>query len=763
MDDDIFLNEAEESKTAAARVYDSSPLAVGSRAGSGTGGSSRTRALGAKDLGEHLDRLTKQNFDLKLELDHRREKMTKLQEQIADMQALVERAGQLEKEHADLLQINSELVEELEKRDIAVSEAINIICDLEEKVADLEERNSFTRPSTANADSGYAGTETHEQAPPSSPPELSKAPKTPHVRQRQPPPAASAAAGKLLNVTNGQTPARPRREPTVLSQKKPSTHALRRVYLETTQSLHPVKSFNSLLSKRESKTEDEDEALNSPRLSVLSESSFPSIYSPKKQTSPERYAWEADEDEPLDLPHGPHLHFRQDSIKRVSQWMDERDETEGTPSKSNSISESISQSKDRDALPSPTKRPSDDTRYRSIGDALSTATTAAPSMEIMQGVSYVKPHRTRKERDLAMRQARPTTFGGPMFGEPLLPPTPDSASTRMLRTSRSSIADEKSLLDTTPAAVKGYDALEPGTRTAPKQMRSSVELNSAYHNYLRHREDDTIIHNDDDDDDDDDGDGHSEIIRDLSLEYDGFPDGNSILMGTPSRFLKHAKPPAANMWFDGDDVSPPQTARSPPRRRQSSSGVTVSPRKPSLSRAETSPTFVGGLARIVTSGPQSQSSGGSMTSPRSYHSGSSSNRTVVHPEERVGALSPDSARAGPQIAHTSATPTQTQKSHSPARALSQKTQKLFRRMSNSHRDTLSERQKSPLPTLTTTPSSAYVDEPPKEARRPGTSYSGEAARQRPPSSREGRRPSLKRTHEYYTEFWCETAFCGTAE
>ena len=743
-DDDIFLKEAEENRNAASRAFDSSPMGPGSqRDVEGSGGNGRRRTLGVKDMGEHMDRLTKQNFALKLELDHRRAHTAKLQEQIEAMRQQVEWAEQMKDEHAELLRINSQLVDELEKRDKAIEEAMDIICDLEDKVADMEERNSVTRPSTANADSGYAGTDTQEQVPPSSPPEHVKVPKTPHKRQQQPPPAASEAASKLAKVVNGQTPARPRREPLVLSQKKPSTHALRSVFLEATQSLHAVQSFNSLLTRQESKAEEDEAVLDSPRLSALSESSFPSIYSPKDKVSPERYTWETEDGEHTATKRDPPSHLRQDSIKRVSQWMDERDHVDETPSRSNKISSSLPRRVDNDLTLRP-KRSGDDGPYQSIANALAVPSPgiARPSVDVQQGVSYIKPYPIRMDKKISNGHPRPTSFAGPMFGEPLLPPTPDSASTHMLRASRSSIADDKSLLDTTPAAVKSFDALEPGIRTAPEQSRSATELNYAYHRYLRHREEyatdaeESAVA-------DDDADAVSESVRDFSLDYNGFPDGGSIIMGTPSRFLKHSKPPV-NMFFSGTEDVQTETARPPPKREQSSLETTVSTRKPNIGRAETSPSSLPTVAKIYTGGPRS--SDGSVTSPRSYHSGSSSNRTIIEAEERKRALSPDEPRPEARLG-SNITSTRSRTSPSPARTLSQKTQALFRRMSNSNgqKDIQSEREKSPLPTLTSTPSSAYVNDVPREARRPGTSYGGDASAQttsRPPSSTEGRRPSM---------------------
>ncbi|KAF2479225.1 hypothetical protein BDY17DRAFT_328002 [Neohortaea acidophila] len=682
-DDDIFINEADESRNTSTRAFDSSPLVNRSRDVAEHSDSGRTRGLGAKGMHEHMDRLTKENFALKLELDHRREQQSKLQEKIEGMRLQAERAEHLLEEHTELLKINSQLVEELEKRDRAVEEAMDIICDLEDKVADLEERNSVTRPSTANADSGYAGTETQEQGPPSSPPELSKPPKTPQGARDAPPPVASAATNRLLAAVNGKTLARTRREPHVLSHKKASTTALRSVYLEATQSLHPVQSFQSLLTKQDNRSEDGEDVLHSPRLSVLSESSFPSLYSPKEGMSPSRYAAETYEPSP---------HHRQDSIKRVSQWMNEREINEQTPSKSNQITSPLLEQMASPLAKQNINRQSPNGIHFAGADSANHA-----SLETPQPVEYIKPFAVQAKSQLA-KESLPTSLGGPMFGEPLLPPTPESASTRTLDAFRSSMNDERSILDSTPATVRGYDALEPGLRTAPKQMRSSVELNTAYQSYVQRREDQGLgfdmvngVH---------DGDIRSEAVRDL---------------GAPSRFLQHAKPFAAPLARDGYDAPAPQTRTPPFPRRQSSSEPSADRRKPHLNRAETSPQM-----HHAYEGSQGlHSSHGSLTSPRSYTSGSSSNRTLVQPSIEAQTASPDFSRSKSQ-ATTRASP-------SPARTFGQRAHGLLRRLSNSHsREGVPlEREKSPaLPTLTSAPSSTYINDLPKEARRPGTSYSG---------------------------------------
>lgn len=694
-DDDLFFAEAEESRHAPSRMYDSSPLASMSRFGSdnvsnGNGnntlsaGGRKRRTPGARELDEQMDRLTKQNFDLKLELDHRRENQAKLLAEIESMRATVERAERLEDEHEELMRINSLLVEELEKRDKAIQEAADIICDLEEKVEDYEESRAVeTRPSTAHADSGYAGTETHEHMLLSSPPEVAINPPP-----RQTTAAATSASGRLNSAVQAQTPARPRREPAFLAEQKPSTTALRSVYLDAGKGLHPVTSFNSILSKRASTIDENalaEEVLNSPRLSALSESSFPSIYG-KKDDTPEKYDWE--ELPESTRPYGS-AHSRQDSISRVNQWIEDRETMVETPSKSNRISS-----------PVPTA-------------------TVLPTPRLLR--------------------------------------RPAERSTRMLRPSRSSIVGERSLPVVNPAQVKSYAPIQPRPSVAQRPMQSSVDGEVAYnsnadlrpgdHNSIQTTLDRAAMDVEDSESDADDYySAESDTLQDIGPDYDGYPDGNSITGGTPSRFLKHNKQisVSTDMFFNSADVSPPSAfdpGTQSAQRRKSSSEVTSSPlSKPGFHRADTSPQIYGSLGRRVGSGTARPATSYSPISPQSYDSASSSVRTARQ-DRHFRSLSPEPAHHIPPPINTTTTTTPSppnsrpQPSPIPTSAsrtsFTQKTQSLFRRLSNTPDEqprsprlpTRREREKSPLPTLTSTPSAAYHQRGDREIRRPNTSAS----------------------------------------
>jgi len=239
---------------------------------------------------------------------------------------------------------------------------------------------------------------------------------------------------------------------------------------------------------------------------------------------------------------------------------------------------------------------------------------------------------------------------------------------------------------------------------------------------------------DDYDSDDDDFDARSATVRDFSVEYEGYPDGDSIINGTPSRFLKHAKVPVPpkDMFFNPGNISPELPRATLPHRRRSSVEVGSSHRKPGLHRSETSPTVLSTLARkIGMPSVKSPSTSDSFTSPMSYDSANSSVYTAIaSPNEQSHGrpLSPTASRAqtslgffqpsdvSPSNQRSMASPTG---STAPPLSFAQKTHNMLRRLSNStssdrdQRDRAQqsqsrrERELSPLPTLTSTPSSAY--------------------------------------------------------
>ncbi|KAH8819921.1 hypothetical protein F5884DRAFT_658308, partial [Xylogone sp. PMI_703] len=235
----MALREAQSSPVRGTRGNDEARPNSG-----GTGSSSSKKGMGVKQMEEQVSTLHKQNFDLKLELYHRRQRQ----------ETLEARLDALEKDLAAQTEVNEELVAELEKRDQAVEEAVSIICDLEEEIKQLKRERELARNF---GQTGYFSFKGIDEIPKVS---LS-IPEQP--KQEQPVRPARALA----------------RMPSFLSDKSEGAEALRSLYLTQPNTRSTSDSTLPKLAEDGAATAD---GCNSPRLSVLSESSFLSVYGDKR-------------------------------------------------------------------------------------------------------------------------------------------------------------------------------------------------------------------------------------------------------------------------------------------------------------------------------------------------------------------------------------------------------------------------------------------------------------------------------------------------
>ncbi|KAK4124681.1 hypothetical protein N657DRAFT_571830, partial [Parathielavia appendiculata] len=220
-----------------------SPSPTGSHRPGSSGGLDLAKAkkgLGVKEIEQTLSTLHKQNFDLKLELYHRRERQT----------ALEERLERLEREAKERDDLNDSLVKELEKRDKAVEEAISMILALEKRVEQLLLERKMVRQVEA-AGSAY--------------PPIDSGVATPEPRKHtkfDPSPFSDAKT--------------PIRMPSFVSDRSENTENLRSVYLNALAGESALTLPR--LTEGTPDTTRMDPRLASPALSELSESSFISIY-----------------------------------------------------------------------------------------------------------------------------------------------------------------------------------------------------------------------------------------------------------------------------------------------------------------------------------------------------------------------------------------------------------------------------------------------------------------------------------------------------
>jgi hypothetical protein len=611
LDDDLFLDEARSSGNDNLTTTPNNTHTP----------TNTNASLGAREMEKRMDKLSKLNFDLKLELFHCRERMAKLQETCNLLSSRAEDADRLIEENATLLELNDALVKELEHRDEAVQEAVSIICDLEERLEQAQ----------------------HSQE---NPHETSETPTEPRASSVSPCPRAVLSPSKSdkSSLTRSSSA---RRIPSFVDDNKPNTRALRSVYLEPKPMLHAVNSFASLTSQREDvdKSLSDVDTLDSPRLSVLSKSSFPSIYDLPRSEDSTKY-----QENDLALPDSQldnisrNTGSKHDSDSDVNSWVQLQ-----TPQSSEQSSGKY--------IPQP----------------------RSDVARIQQPAYFSAPSQANQKRTPSPK--------GTAFGGASLPPTPDSASTSVLqdsymtgqpnaqhRTTKqlTNAAKHAALLHTpeTPSITDmsklhdGQDARNTLSSTGWFN-RHSISLSST--------------------DEEDEYYEESDSARTGSAGTDAsYPDGGSIPKGTPSRFqVRRNISPARIMPHDGQG-----TAHLSRRGQRTKEEWALLPKSNEqtrfqMERSETTPNLAALQTPPASLQRNSSTSGSSSLRPqRMERSETTPNLTTA----MQAVISTPFLQPGP------ATKPQSSGGGGVRAALSQKTQKLFRRMSEHSSSESSSRQ-----------------------------------------------------------------------
>ncbi|KAL6717618.1 hypothetical protein ACLMJK_005533 [Lecanora helva] len=418
---------------------------------------SMPKEMSYKEMEQHLSKVNKQNFDLKLEIFHRRQRNEVLE-------AKVEKLEEVEADNAEMQSINEDLLFELEKRDLAIQEAVNLICELEGKIEEMGEAEMYFRdaartPETigvADAAEKNANDSPLDRRPSAGSPDVpedSRLEISPiRLRNMSPKPEASA-----------------RRIPSFMQDKRASTNVLRSLYSYDGS----IRGPGSVLSgdvDEEEEAEDED-MVHSPRLSILSESGFMSIYGDAKnseQTTPRQTdVFDAPETTTSELPRAFSSRDTQRDA-RIQKWVEER-KRPSTPTRASS-------------------KTGNNDRFSSIGEVLGKVPSSAKPNEVdghdnVQEIDRKTQSPAKSEKKGRAHQRRPSSpaFGGPMFGGAMLPPTPGTMSTATIAASSStlSIVTEKSLLDGTPLPAKGLSALVPDRRPQSSESNLAIDLGNA--------------------------------------------------------------------------------------------------------------------------------------------------------------------------------------------------------------------------------------------------------------------------------------------
>jgi len=410
--------------------------------GAGNRNVSIPKEMNMKEMELHLSKINKQNFDLKLEVFHRRQRNDVLE-------AKVEEIDKLKTDNAEMQSINEDLLLELEKRDVAVQEAVGLICELEAKNEEMKAK--IEEMGAAEMYFGHSRTLSTILASPrtsvgpedlSTPPQVSR--QTSVSTQDQQDKAGSEASKPRAGALSPDTANSSQRVPSFLRENKKSTHVLRSLY-----------SSESLLSGDEEEDDMDGHIINSPRLSILSESGFSEIYGDTKDVkdciSPRQTDGTNDsEDPPARAASPPEIHRE----ARLQKWIEARNRPTTPTRKSTHAAVND--------------------RFSSIGELMEKVpsdTKGHPTTDELPQEQKVRQGRNSdkvERKGIRQHQRRPSSpaFGGPMFGGAMLPPTPGTMSSATIagNSSTPSIVTEKSLLDGTPFPAEGYSALIPDGR-----------------------------------------------------------------------------------------------------------------------------------------------------------------------------------------------------------------------------------------------------------------------------------------------------------
>ena len=596
------------------------------------------KEMGLKEMQEHISKMSKQNFNLKLEVHYCRERNKALETK-------VEKFQELEADNRELQSINEELMSELETRIVAIEQAVDVICEREATIEELEAKNKelemavvrmdFSQsPGLSDAEPAKEGTEVLASTLSTvSGTELSDSSRNTGIGV----PDQQPLSEHSLSAPDTLSPPKPsaRRIPSFMRDNKKSTTVLRSLYSSNgNPSFVSLGRPVSILSGDDDDDRIDRQMSNSPQLSILSESGFESIYGGRKDPSGETDGEDNIAESHLaKLPSNPPQRNAQSQL-RLRRWLDEKNMTR-TPSPKGTADDKVS----------------------SIGEILSQAPTPSQDRNAtaVKVTDYPREQRTpekrqgRQPRNHEKRSSSPT-FAGPIFGAAVLPPTPETMSTATLNanSSTASIITEKSLLD---YPAKAYPALLPDTRPHSSEsgnrsgssgsLRDTARPGMSAQSHTR-------------------GISESNAPRRPSLTISGADtfSGGSLSSTQASRTISYPSPTSRARRLSGQ--RPPQSYRgsdsnsdktvdqSPQERLRSGSAATVTPtrrtarddhRSPLSPQEATAPSPITALPHVAASPPRSSSLRSKIVSRFSRSSANNATR-IPNPSSNLNDTTP---------------------------------------------------------------------------------------------------------------------------
>ncbi|KAL4965102.1 uncharacterized protein BDV14DRAFT_173733 [Aspergillus stella-maris] len=243
---------------------------------SSSGSVRRPPEMGVRETDQYISKISKQNFDLKLEIFHRAQQLAHLEKKLEHMQVLEDELERLrgvdeevqelraaEEDNQRLRESNEQLRHEIDKRDQAVTEAVELICALEGKVEELTTGKPAPRTSTFNLP--------YDDGPGISTPRNGSALDIHDIPERTSS-RRSMRMAERRRVSSGSRILQ--RAPSFLLEESQNTAVLRSVYTDLEETVSPKLASPAAMTKSESMNSiAETIEQGSPRLSALSECS----------------------------------------------------------------------------------------------------------------------------------------------------------------------------------------------------------------------------------------------------------------------------------------------------------------------------------------------------------------------------------------------------------------------------------------------------------------------------------------------------------
>ncbi|GKU03944.1 microtubule associated protein [Fusarium langsethiae] len=350
---------------------------------------SKKKGMGVMDMEQVISSLHKKNFDLKLELYHRRERQTALEDKVETLE--------MEKSRAE--EMNHHLSQEMEKRDKAIEEAVAMIVSLEARLEEFVEERSIIEQIQSEG-----------QYPPHN---FNPCYEDPRPATQTPVSAKRTGDDKIIN-----------RMPSFISDHSENTENLRNVYLG---------ARGSVLSLAQvPEGPGEGDTGRSPSLSILSESSFVSVYGSKEDED----SGLQEDDEPMAFDGSASLPARASAINRPkTAFVKSHASSPVRSNRSNSVSNHqahFDSTHNVIEYISPRQR-SERHHPSKTGSRPQTRDHDGP--ERFTGRASMSPshQRLKQEKRDSLRRVTTEAPGGVRLHDQNLPPTPDTVSTSTLR------------------------------------------------------------------------------------------------------------------------------------------------------------------------------------------------------------------------------------------------------------------------------------------------------------------------------------------